>query len=58
MTCLKGGRKASIYQIMWKGENGYWQMDMSAYPQESEVILIDGCKFAVVEVEEKVMSEF
>jgi hypothetical protein len=36
---------------MWKNDYDYYLMDMSAFPDEKEVLLVDGCKFQVISVE-------
>jgi hypothetical protein len=44
-------RKAVVYNILWKmGLWGCWFFDNSAYPEEQEVILFDGCAFEVLGV--------
>ena len=35
---------------MWKSSWDYYVMDMSAFPDEKEVLLVDGCKFKVISV--------
>ena len=35
---------------MWKSTIDYYVMDMSAFPDEHEVLLYDGSKFEVVSV--------
>jgi len=45
-------RKAVVYNILWKmGLWGCWLMDDSAYPNEQEVLLFDGCAFEVLNVD-------
>ena len=48
------GHEATLFQIMWKSEYGYYVMDMSAFPEEQEILLVDGNKFFVVSVEKTV----
>jgi hypothetical protein len=44
-------RKAVVYNILWKmGLWGCWYYDDSAYPEEQEVLLFDGCAFEVLGV--------
>ena len=44
-------RKAVVYNILWKmGLWGCWYYDDSAYPDEEEVLLFDGCAFEVLNV--------
>ena len=48
------GHEATLFQIMWKSDEDYYVMDMSAFPEEQEVLLLDGSKFFVVLVEKTV----
>jgi hypothetical protein len=36
---------------MWKNDYDYYLMDMSAFPDEKEVLLVDGSKFQVISIE-------
>jgi len=45
------GHEATLFEIMWKRWDGYYLMDMSAFPDEKEVLLVDGCKFEVITVD-------
>ena len=47
----KTGHVATLFEIMWKNEKSYYLMDMSAFPDEKEVLLVDGSKFEVISVE-------
>ena len=47
----KTGHDATLFEIMWKNELSYYLMDMSAFPDEKEVLLTDGSKFEVISVE-------
>ena len=47
----KTGHQATLFEIMWKRSYGYYLMDMSAFPDEKEVLLVDGSKFEVISVE-------
>ena len=42
------GHEATIFEIMWKKNNNYYLMDMSAFPEEKEVLLQDGSKYEVI----------
>ena len=44
------GHQQTIFEIMWKYAHGYYVMDMSAFPDEQEVLLFDGSRFEVVSV--------
>ena len=46
------GHEATLFEIMWKCEAGYYVMDMSAFPEEKEVLLYDGMKFEVMSVDQ------
>ena len=48
------GHEATLFQIMWKYNMGYYVMDMSAFPEEKEILLYDGSEFEVVSVEKTV----
>ena len=48
------GHEATLFQIMWKSKYNYYVMDMSAFPEEQEILLMDGSKFFVVSVEKTV----
>ena len=43
--------QATLFQILWKRQGDYYLMDMSAFPDEQEVLLVDGSKFEVMSVE-------
>ena len=45
------GHEATLFKIMWKHNMGYYVMDMSALPQEKEILLQDGEKFEVMSVD-------
>ena len=45
------GIEATLFKIHFKCEINYYVMDMSALPQELEILLEDGAKFEVVSVE-------
>ena len=45
------GHEATIFEIMWKKRTDYYLMDMSAFPEEKEVVLVDGSKFEVIAVD-------
>ena len=47
----KTGHTATLFQIMWKRRDRYYVMDMSAFPDEKEVLLYDGTKFEVLSIE-------
>ena len=47
----KTGHTATLFQIMWKKTKQYYVMDMSAFPDEKEVLLFDGSKFEVISIE-------
>ena len=47
----KTGHQTTLFEIMWKGDEGYYLMDMSAFPDEKEVLLYDGSRFEVISVE-------
>ena len=40
--------EATIFEIMWKYYAHYYLMDMSAFPEENEVLLQDGSKYEVI----------
>ena len=42
------GHEATVFEIMWKDDCDYYLMDMSAFPEEKEVLLSDGSKFEVI----------
>jgi len=43
------GHEATIFEIMWKSYfRNYYLMDMSAFPEENEVLLQDGSKYEVI----------
>ena len=42
------GHEATVFEIMWKYHMNYYLMDMSAFPEEKEVLLQDGSKFEVI----------
>lgn len=42
---------------MFKDDQGYYVMDMSALPQEKEIVLADGTRFEVLSVEQSVDSD-
>ena len=42
------GHEATIFEIMWKHDWNYYLMDMSAFPEEKEVLLQDGSKYEVI----------
>ena len=46
------GHEATLFEIMWKDRFGYYVMDMSAFPHEREVLLVDGSKFSVMSVDQ------
>ena len=48
----KSGHEACLFEIMWKYNYRYYIMDMSAFPEEREVLLYDGCKFFVLSVQQ------
>ena len=45
------GKEATLFEIMFREKYDYFLMDMSAFPEEQEVILYDGCKFEVISIE-------
>ena len=45
------GHEATLFEIMWKHNCLYYVMDMSAYPDEQEILLYDGCSFEVISVD-------
>ena len=47
----KTGHTATLFQIMWKLTDSYYVMDMSAFPDEKEVLICDGTKFEVLSIE-------
>ena len=50
------GHQATLFQIIWKTNGGYFLMDMSAFPDEEEVLLFDGTRFEVVSVQSDVKN--
>ena len=42
---------------MWKCNQGYYVMDMSAFPDEKEVLLYDGLWFEVISLEQTVDAQ-
>ena len=44
----KSGHEATIFEIMWKKRSNYYLMDMSAFPEENEVLLSDGSNYEVI----------
>ena len=46
------GHEATIFEIMWKKNFDYYLMDMSAFPEEKEVVLQDGISYKVVKCAE------
>ena len=46
----QSGHEKTLFEIMFKSWRGYYVMDMSAYPEEEEVLLQDGTKFEVMSV--------
>ena len=48
------GHEATLFQIMQKSNRGYYVMNMSAFPEEKEILLYDGTLFYVVSVEKTV----
>ena len=48
------GHESTLFKIMWKSKLAYYVMDMSALPQEKEILLNDGVKFEVISVEKTV----
>ena len=42
------GHEATVFEIMWKHRDNYYLMDMSAFPEEKEVLLSDGSRFEVI----------
>ena len=48
------GHEATLFEIMWKSTTNYYVMDMSAFPEEQEILLQDGKSFFVVSVEKTV----
>ena len=47
----ESGHEATLFEIMWKNRLNYYLMDMSAFPDEKEVLLVDGAKFEVISVD-------
>ena len=45
------GHEATIFEIMWKHDYNYYLMDMSAFPEENEVLLQDGSRYEVIAVD-------
>ena len=52
----KTGHTETLFQIMWKKTTGYYVMDMSAFPDEKEVLIMDGIKFEVLSIEKTTKS--
>ena len=48
----ESGHQATLFEIMWKCDEYYYVMDMSAFPEEREVLLYDGSKFEVMSVDQ------
>ena len=48
----KSGHEATIFEILWHQHNKYYLMDLSAFPDEKEVILYDRSKFEVVSIDQ------
>ena len=46
--------EATVFEIMFKSRYQYYVMDMSAFPEENEVLLYDGLKFEVISVQKTV----
>ena len=46
------GHEATLFEIMFKRDSVYYVMDMSAFPEEREVLLYDGCKFEVMSIDQ------
>lgn len=46
----KTGHESTLFEIMWKKNTDYYVMDMSAFPDEREVLVYDGTKFFVESV--------
>ena len=47
----KTGHTATLFKIMWKRYFGYYVMDMSAFPDEKEILIYDGTNFEVLSIE-------
>ena len=46
------GHVATLFEIQWKSNEDYYIMDISAFPDEKEVLLMDGTTFEVISVDE------
>ena len=46
------GHHQTLFEIIWKSDIDYFLMDMSAFPDEAEVLLYDGEQFEVVSVDQ------
>ena len=46
----ESGHEATLFEIMWRSKYSYYLMDMSAFPDEKEVLLVDGAEFEVISV--------
>lgn len=51
------GKKAVLFEIHWTSCDHYYCMDMSAFTDEQEFLLNDGCSFIVKSVENQNSSE-
>ena len=38
----QSGHEATLFEIMWRHNQFYFVMDMSAFPDEKEILLFDG----------------
>ena len=47
----ESGAEKTLFEIIFMNGCGYYVMDMSAFPEEEEVVLTDGTKFEVISVE-------
>jgi len=55
---LNKDKHATLYHIKWnKGLKFCWYYDDSAYPEEKEVLLMDGMRFSVLSVSKKTINE-
>jgi hypothetical protein len=52
----KTGHTATLFQIMWNRTIDYYVMDMSAFPDEKEVLIVDGMEFEVLSIEKTTKS--
>jgi hypothetical protein len=51
------GKHATVFHIHWTwGLQACWYFDKSAYPEEKEILLYDGCTFQVLSVEERTIE--